>query len=436
MRNIDNASHTRFTRILLGVFLVAASLRLGIALIQKDNYWHVGDIDYFRIAANLIQSGEYALTPGRPTLYRGPTYPMFLALLQAVFGKNTSAFIVSNVFVNTLVVTISYFLATHIFDRRTGITAAALVAFYPYLIWQSGHIIENGLLSLLLLSFVLAILKAEQTKALYWAVLGGLIGGLAILTKSVVIFFIPFVVVWWILSSRPKNKSWLLHLVLLLLVLGLVVLPWAMRNAFVSGSLAITESNAGMNLWKGNNPLTFTIYPQYSLDSLGPYQAAIVPVTISTERERNDWYFGQAVRYILDHPLDFLKGFVRKSLLLYDWELVPRSGEYAVVDPVTGVIVSPGHPRSLAERMLYTIPYLFVFVFALIGLPRAWHMHTKATLLVGLLFISWTLVHATVFTYTRYRMQLEPFLAIWASYGLVHQGCRFLPIQAVSIDVN
>jgi hypothetical protein len=110
---------------------------------------------------------------------------------------------------------------------------------------------------------------------------------------------------------------------------------------------------------------------------------------------------------------------------LYDWEMVPRSGEYAVIDSATGGIVSPGEARSLPERMLYTIPYIFAVFLGCLGLWMSRKTCRSEIILIGLLYLAWTMVHALVFTYTRYRMPLEPFLLIFAGYGLVRVAAHF-----------
>lgn len=415
--------------VVAAVILAAFLFRLGVGLAQSQQLWQQGDVSYYQIAENLARSGEFALTAGEPTRWRNPVYPAFLAAVFFAFGKSTVAFVTANILINTLVVAASYFLGARLFDRKVGIVAAILVGMYPYLVWQSGHIIETGMVSLLLLGLVFAILMASDTGDSRWAITAGLFGGLGVLTKAVVLPFVVLTVIWWALRVRGRGRARAPALLLFVLTVGLTMLPWVVRNASVEGTPSITESNGELNLWKGNNSLTFKIYPAFSLDSLWPYEQAALSSTATSKAERNAWYLARVREYVREQPIAFLEGLIRKGSLLYHWEMVPYSGVNAEIDPATGSIISVGQARSLFERVLYTVPYLFAVLLGLFGVYRSLATHKASILLVGLLYVSWTAVHALVFAYSRYRMAVEPFLLIWAAFGLVQLADGYLATQ-------
>ena len=179
----------------------------------------------------------------------------------------------------------------------------------------------------------------------------------------------------------------------------------------------ITESLGGLNFWKGNNALTFAIYPQHSLDSLGPYQARVYPHDLGTMEEIDAWFAREGIEFILEDPARAVLYTVKKALLLFDWRFVPRSAQNALIDGETGAILRAGAPRPFYEDLLYSLPYVGALLLIALGFAQTWRSARDATVLVGLLFLAWTAAHAVIVAYTRYRMPLDPFLLIWAAHG-------------------
>ena len=396
------------------IILLAFLLRLSVALPQTDDYWRQGDRSFLTIAQNLVDNGVYGLSPEEPTRWRGPAYVLLLAAIYGLFGASPQALAISNVVIGMTVVIATWYLARYLFGEGAAMVATLFVGFHPYLVWQSGHLIDTDILSALVLLLIHSTLKAKGPHRLIWAAVAGILAGLAVLTRAMVILFVPFVLLWWV---RRHGKEGLKLSIVFVSVFVLCLLPWMARNALVFDRLTITESMAGLNLWNGNNPLTFQVYPQHSLDSLAPYRSNLVPPDLANEDQRNAWYLNEVVKYVVDEPVAALEGFLRKALLLYDFRLVPRSGENALLDPLTGEIVRPGAPRSTREQVLYTVPYLAILLLSAVALPSTWRLRSTETVLIVLLFLSWTVAHAIVFAYSRYRMPLEPLLAIWAGRG-------------------
>ena len=430
---IKRINRYRESLLLLTLFLLAFLVRVGVGFLQDSSFWVQADVTFWNIAKNLVESGEYSLSAGVPTILRAPAYPLLLALFYWLFDSNHHLLIAANSLVNTAVVVLTYFLGRLIFGRQVGVVAACLVAFYPYLVWQSHHMIDTGLLSLLVLALVYAILKAETSGRLRWVVVAGVMGGMAFLTRSIVILFVGAVPFWWFWANRSRNPRLGAHILLFFAVLVLCVLPWVTRNAVVFDRLVLAESPVGgQNLWRGNNPLIFSIYPEHSVDSFWPYESRLLRPYAADPFQSNNWYVRQAIDYIVAHPVIFACNTLRKAMLFYDWDLVPRSRQNAVVDGVTGAVLQHGPSRPLAERIIYTSSYVAIVILAGGGLPRAWRANRQATLLAGLLFASWTLLHAIMVPVTRYRMPLEPFLIIWSAYGFCLIFSRSLEARKVA----
>lgn len=98
----------------------------------------------------------------------------------------------------------------------------------------------------------------------------------------------------------------------LILVLMLVVVqPWAWRNAEVLQSSARVSTNFGVNLWMGNNPASDGGYMEPPLDTRELSEAQ----RDTTLRER-------AVTYMLGAPVETVLRSLRKLMQLHERETI------------------------------------------------------------------------------------------------------------------
>ena len=403
----------------------------GIIQSSATDYWDSGNSSYFMIAENLVYGEGYALVAGSPTIWRNPLYPLLLAGIYSISGKSVPAFIAGNSLLGVLVVLAGFFVARAVFQSLSvGILAALLVSIYPYLVFHSSHLFETSLISLLVLLLVLAAIETHKEGSYIWAALAGILMGLSVLTKSSALSLMPIFIVWWIsLSYRKFKRRILVASFLFLSFTGIVLLPWAIRNKIVLDHLTVSESNLGFNLWKGNNPLTFAVYPMTHLDSLDEYAAWILPADSTAKYwPESEWFQHQALEYIRKDPMRFLKGLARKSLQLYDWNIIPYLEGKAVIDPVTETITMPASSRSPTKQLSYTIPYIFVVTFVLIGFLGSIKRNWEILFLVIPILIIWSIGHAVAFTITRFRMPIEPLILIWAAYGMKSVGNAILTL--------
>jgi 4-amino-4-deoxy-L-arabinose transferase-like glycosyltransferase len=196
---------------------------------------------YGDIAKNWLQHGTYGLSgPDEisPTYTRLPGYPAFLALIFAIFGMEH--------YRTVLVVQICFDLGTcffgadiarRLFGPRVAKIAFLLAALCPFLANYSAAALTETLevfFTAAALDCALAGLQKQRIRAWAWC---GLFCGAAILLRpdgAMVPFVIGAYLLWKFLVrgySPPLPRKYLAQSGLLLIVVsGLPLAPWAVRN--------------------------------------------------------------------------------------------------------------------------------------------------------------------------------------------------------------
>jgi 4-amino-4-deoxy-L-arabinose transferase-like glycosyltransferase len=154
----------------------------------------------------------------------------------------------------TLTVALVAALAGRIAGTTGALIAAMIAAVYPGAIGMSILVLSEMLFMPLMLGCLLCWLIAYQSHSMLnrrkWAVVGGLIGGLAILTRPSWLLFVPFVAI----IALPLDSRRRVHLeIAILAILGtcLAMAPWWIRNAGITGKFVPTTLQTGASLYDG-----------------------------------------------------------------------------------------------------------------------------------------------------------------------------------------
>jgi hypothetical protein len=299
-------------------------------------------------------------------------------------------------------------LAERIFEgargRMAAVVAALITAVYPYYVVHDTALQETSLFTLLTLVAVVLALRTARTGALGPAALCGVILGLDVLTRSPMAMFALIVPLWLIARRR------LAHGALCAGLLFLTVLPWLWRNERLVGAPVLT-TEAGYELWNGNNEMLFRYYPMQSVDvsinahvdTLDAIPADERPPATANEVEIDRWFERQALNYIRTHPwLTVANGF-RKIGAAFDWLPTPR--------------------RSLAQSVLHAVSFGPVM---LVGLWGMWlrRAHWRDDSLIYLLFGQFLLVTAVYFGQTNHRVFLDVYFIVFGAGALAELFAR------------
>ncbi len=409
----DRSGHDRELVLVALICLLAFLIRLAYVLtLQPRSFWFDGE-HYSRLAAGLVQHGAYLTDRGHPTAYWPPGYPLFLAAIYRFFGVDIVAVRVVQCLIGAGTVALVHRIASRVLDRSGARLAALATALYPLFIYSAGADMPVTLQIALIAGGVLLVLVAVERNSARAALGAGLLGTWATLVAaSALPAFLLFAL--WMAWNRDgtvrRSRSRSVRLALACLLPVVVILgAWTVRNQRAFGHPVLVSTNGGYNLWLGNHPgVKASMGNRAEVPGMEEVpgmreEAARFWSLPGNEATRDSAFTRQALEYIAADVPRFLRLSLDKFLGL--WALYPR--------PMT-----EDRPQLSLERLASLLSYGLLLPFALVwlfvSLPRS-----RVALLVLLLFLTYSAVHAVILSKVRFRLPLDSFVIIYGSGGIV-----------------
>jgi len=306
-----------------------------------------------------------------------PMYSAFLAFMYYLFGVNTLAYFIPQVFLGAITCILVYFLAKTLFNEKVAMLSGLAVALCPELILWSYMIRPETLYMFLLVLGFLLIIAGNLREKYCFIVGGGIIIGLACLTRITLLPFIPLLVLWQFWYAQ-NGKKWKLFATLFLLIL-LVLLPWIIRNYVVFNEFTFFTHEVSVLL----------------VDNVALEKFKNTQVSLG--------YLAQFYTYLLSNPQDyFLNCFHR--LVSY-------------LSPFT-------EGMDKIAKIYKTIFWLLIFPVGFVGMThliikRTW----EASSLLMIFIVYYIAVHAAscVDIGLVYRFPIIPFMCIFAAYAYLRK---------------
>jgi hypothetical protein len=311
--------------------------------------------------------------------------------------------------------------------RRVGSVLAALaVAVNPFLVFFCGSVLSETLFTAMLVWGVLLLIVGGQGGRVvlidddgeprpYRPVAGTMLwlaGGLLLAASSLVRpSAVPLAIVLGIVASfavrpvdgRPafRPQSPLPVAATMLLLTAAVLNPWAYRNDRVLGTWVWTTTNSGVTAYDGFNPDADGSSNQSVLRALPQLKAM-------NEVERSTYLSGRATEFIRENPKRALALAVKKAGRT--WSPIPLSAEY-------------GSWKHRLVGLAYSVP---LYLLAVMGLASA-NLTRSAKLLLLTPALYFTVVHMASVGSLRYRVPVEPLLAVLAGAAVAGLGTPAMP---------
>lgn len=250
-----------FMRTLIGIAAVAFLIRAVYVLAGPHNLAVGGDFEFFRETATLISHGHGMIFPayamvGRsiPTAAHPPLWPYLLAAGDKLGLTSTdSQRLISSLCGSLTVITVGW-IGRRIAGPRAGIIAGVLAAIFPVLISTDSSLMSEPLDGLLLSAAVLAGYQLYDTKRKRWAVVCGVMIGLAALVRAeglVLLLFLLVPAVW-----RHGSQRWALIAVAAVST-AVVIAPWTIRNEIKFHQFVLVATDDGSLEIGANCNLTY-----------------------------------------------------------------------------------------------------------------------------------------------------------------------------------
>src|ERR1022692_4951899 len=270
-------------------------------------------------------SAPYVVDTG-PSAWTAPIYPWLISLAFRAFGVYSNAAGVAMLLFNSICAALTswtlYRIARRVFNESVAVWSGWVWAFLPYSIrWSVAWVSETTFSAFLLSLLFMLTLEMEDNDDLWWWSGYGMLWGIAALTNTSVISFLPFSGCWLAYHLHRRGKPIVVPVLLSAVVFGLVLTPWLVRNYSVFGEPVFIRDNFGNEFRAGNNPLAEgwvvpTYHAGYNPALLTLFQQIGEPA-LNAEQAR------EAKAWIAQHPKRFTVLCFRR--FIFFWAGVPRT---------------------------------------------------------------------------------------------------------------
>lgn len=389
-------------RIQLCIFTAALLVRVAFVLTLQDGFYFLDSAVYSEAAMSLLTNGELGASYNRP-----PGYPVFIAGIYLFFGESILAIRIVESVIGAFLAVVIALLARRIGGQTTGTLAGLLWSIYPIGIFIVGLVYPTNPFTMLLACGVACLLPySDQELSPKRIFLTGILWGLAALTIPIVIITIGIAGLWIVCCGRVNRFR---SVFLLLIGSALTILPWMIRDYYAHGTLVIVEPRIVEHLPRvpsSDDPGAILKSPSLFVGHL-------------TNEFVHFWKL-YPDRITMDRP------GVRDKAHEKDRRVVKST------------IFTTGNLIKTVS-ILSTAP---LFFFAIIGTVAMWFQRERRRdlwLLWGVI-LSFAVGYSVFYTKTRYRIPIEPYIAILSAYGLNAAWSlarnRVLPIPPPDYDAG
>ncbi len=399
------------------IFWIAAitySFYLGDRLRYPDERWY-----YEEYAQNIARTYMFTRDGIHPTAFHPPGYPLILSFIVMMGGG-----IVAARLINFLALFASMFCLHTILKHRSyriaPLFSIFLILGYPVLFYTAGTLYPQTLGAFFFLVSLMFYLK--EPMSFRDAILSGIFQGIAILTIPTFAFVPIFLLVFsFIFRKEVVRKT-----IVLFVIVTLVVSPWMIRNYFIFGRFMLS-SNFGVNFLLGNSPSTT---PNSGTLAVEGIRHILEQAQGLDEIQRDQFFTQQALRYIKENPLHYLKLYFLKVLNYFNFrnELATSSES----SPLRDFLMLISYGPLLLIAVIYTLAMLIIGVarfrqspWSLIHYLRQNPKLSMEIFLIALYLMS-AIVIAVIFTRIRFRLPYDYLLIGYVAIALEKFMIKFV----------
>ena len=333
------------------------------------------------------------------TAWEPPLYPYLIAGVFRLMGVYTHAsaliLLSINSFVSALTCVPIFLIGRKCFSENVAVWSAWSWALLPSVMyWCTRWVWETSLAALLLAVIFWFTLQLEEIEGAKPWIAFGLLWGVAALTNTSLLSFLPASGLWAWYRRWKKGKPSLVGVMLASLFFAGAIAPWLVRNYETFGKFMFIRSNFGAELRLGNGPgadgtwMSY-VHPSQSVLEMRRYQQ-MGETGYVAERKR------EATEFIRADYGRF--AWISIKRFIYYWGGLPRSSEIPALAPLKNSI------------------FLASSVLAFWGLGRALRKRQPGAWLFLWLILYYPAVYYFVFPHPRYRHPIEPELGILIVY--------------------
>jgi 4-amino-4-deoxy-L-arabinose transferase-like glycosyltransferase len=370
---------------------------------------------YARVAAEIARGDGHH--QGDAHALRPPLHAFALSLvIDPVNPRGTRSLnrlIALQIALGTALVVVTALLSHALFDARTGVAAAAIVAFDPTLVAVGHYLWSESLFALLVTAALALAVSAERRGTPVHAAAAGLAFGLAALTRELAVVAVAACAAWWVAASPAAGRRRAARRAAVLIGAALlVVAPWTLRNQRVLGQPVPISTVGWFTLAEGN-----TLPEPDWLAGRGPAHRELKRryLAIPGELRRAAFARAWALERIREaQPLWLPRKLVRTVGLL-------ASPDSVVFDKLRDARYPELPPAAVRSAVvLVGLAWPLLLAGAVCGIAGA--PDRRRRLLPVLLFAGVGAVHVVANATARFRVPWLPLFAVYAGFALAHRG--------------
>lgn len=312
--------HIKQDHLMLIIFLLALIIRLFYVIASKDI--PVSDAaGYDRLGLSLSKGEGYINTDGTPCVYFPPFYPFFLSLIYKLFDHSYLAVRVIQSIIGGLTCVFIYLIAKKICTIKVGLFSALISIVYPPFIKSAELLITESFITFIMVLIVFYLLEIQEGAGLKKCAILGLLLGISLLTKPMMLLFPFFIIPVFIYSNRMRLSKMLGKYSIVLLFFGLVISPWVIRNYAIHHKFLLVSTHGGITLYSSYCPPNGIFGMNATIDDPVVMGAS----KISSPTLASDFLIKKTISFILSNPGKVFRLEFKKILYLwapFDWEIV------------------------------------------------------------------------------------------------------------------
>jgi len=356
-------------------------------------------IGYDQIACNILNNNEYSFELGKPTAYREPVYPLFLAGIYVIFGHSYNAVRLVQIVISAFTCVLIFLFVYENFGKGAEI-ASLIACFYPYFIYYSTTILRETLFIYFLLYTVYLLTRVINKRETSLLEAGVCCGICCLINTTSIIFVVISLIV--IFCSKYRKEAMMISFICLL-----VYAPWVIRNYKVFHTVILGSNVIGGTLYYANTIDYNICGTDKEIEFWKKDKIKNQSLTMS-EVDSNRFLLKNATNIIISNPKEYVLQCYKRFIKLY--RIYPHTGK--------------GYVHS--ENLMVTcslLSYGIILPFAILGLALSFKQYKKSLILYIAIF-SFTLVYTLIWSVIRYRLPIEPYIIIFSTLGIIYLGDR------------
>jgi len=418
---------------LLLILAIGALLRgfyLGELSHSPDYVMPSEDADYHNYWARALAFGDWKPPAGEPDpairanpYFRAPGYSYLLAGFYRATGPGWTAVRVLQMAIGLGTVVLGFALALGVLGPTAALLFAAMLATYWGSYYYEAEFLDAALSSTLLLGLIALITRwRERPRPVLSASLGLLLGLAAVVRPNFLVLF-PAALLWLLGSIRGDARAWrgwISPIGWVVLGIVLALLPSTIRNYQVGHAFVPISTNAGINLYLGNNPkaegLVVGTTEVGNFDNCYEWPKLVAGVSRKVGHpvdhvEASRWFSARAREYISTHPGEAI-GLAFKKLLLFLGPVEPTDNRIVQGDRAIYALLR-WNPWSFALAFSLALAGAACIVASRRILPRP---AVELAALTAILLVFWVASFLPFAVTARYRAPIVPLLLLFAAY--------------------